>query len=136
MRAVIFDGRWHIAGQRLGRVVIESEQGGALGVVILAEASVADDRQRMGDARGLHAVLAQVLLMGVAHKRPAVDIFEPRYHCEKVACHYFASVFLSTESIALKSAFFKAIKRPILLTVWAIAIIIKVFQMIQLKVIQ
>ena len=41
-----------------GRVVIESEQGGALGVVILAKSSVADDRQRMGDACGLHAVLA------------------------------------------------------------------------------
>ena len=86
MRAVIFDGRWHIAGQRLGRVVIESEQGGSLGVVILAKASVADDRQRMGDARCLHAVLAQVLLMSldIIAKKLLAIILPPFFFPRKV----------------------------------------------------
>lgn len=94
-RTVILDGRGHISRQRLWRIMIQPKQRGTLGIIILPEPPVANNRKGVGDARGLHAVLAQIFLMRVAHKRPAIDILEPRYHCKKSCLPYFASVFYS-----------------------------------------
>ncbi len=62
----------------------QGQHGGPVGVVASAKALVANAGQPMGNEGCFQAVLTDILLAGIAHQAPPVDVFHPGKHGEKM----------------------------------------------------
>ena len=74
---VVLDGGGQVAGEDLRRVVVKGRGGGQTGVGVAAEHVPPDHGQGVGQHRHHVGVLLNVLLKGVAHQPPAVDVPHP-----------------------------------------------------------
>ena len=77
LAAVIFYGGGHISRYDFGGVMIKPQQSGALGNLYYAESLISYNGEGVRYCGNLARVLTQIFICCVAHKCPAVYIFEP-----------------------------------------------------------
>ena len=74
---VVFNRGGHITGNNLCGIMIEAEDCRFPRIERPAKAGIAYDCQSMGYHRYLQAVFTQILIPGITHQCPAVDVFHP-----------------------------------------------------------
>ena len=75
LRAGILDRRRHVTGNDLGRIVVNPDQGCLFGIERSVITLFGNHTEGMGDHGHLQRMFGERLLPGIAHQRPAFDVF-------------------------------------------------------------